>query len=79
MTIGETVSLALDRRARAWHAEGKFFDEPLPVLRTRIRQTYPVLAELERSTESVDVAKSRIGKSNDPDVRKAVELLDSWA
>ena len=78
MTIGEAFTAAIDREARNLHAEGKFFDRTLPELRTHIRQGMPALKELERSTESVDVAKSRIRKLSDPDVQKALEFLDSW-
>ena len=76
-TVGESVTKAIDRKARGWHAEGLHFDVSLPVLRGRIRKSMPALAELERSTEAVAVAKS-IQKSDDPDLRKALEFLDSW-
>ena len=78
MTLGETVTAALARKARALHAEGQFFDKSLPQVRTMLRQNMPALAELERSADSVPVALNRIQKVGDPDFCKALEFLDSW-
>ena len=78
MTLGETVTAALARKARALHAEGQLFDKSLPQVRTMLRQNMPALAELERSAGSVPVAMNRIQKSGDPDFCKALEFLDSW-
>ena len=75
MTLGETVTAAFDRKARSLHAEGQFFDRTLPQVRTMLRQNMPELAELERSADSVQVAKNRIQKSGDPDLRKAQDRL----
>ena len=77
-TVGEVVTKAIDRKARGWHAEGLHFDVSLPVLRGRIRKSMPTLAELERSTESVAVAKMDIQKSTDPDLRQALDFLSTW-
>ena len=78
MTLGETVTAALDRKARALHSEGQFFDRSLPQVRTMLRQNMPALKELELSTESVALAKSRIQKSGDPDLRQALDFLFTW-
>ena len=78
MTVGEVVTTAIKHRARAWHRSGLYFDKNLPELQTKIRQNVPALSELERSTESVDAAMTRIRKSGDSNTRQAVEFLDSW-
>ena len=78
MTVGEVVTTAINHRARAWHRSGLFFDKNLPELQTKIRESMPALRKLERSTESVDAAMTRIRKSGDSNTRHAVEFLDSW-
>ncbi len=78
MTVGEVVTAAINHRARAWHVSGLFFDKNLPELQTKIRESMPALRKLERSTESVDAAMTRIRKSGDSNTRQAVEFLDSW-
>jgi hypothetical protein len=78
MTVGEAVTAAINHRARAWHSSGLYFDKNLPELQTKIRESMPALRKLERSTESVDAAMTRIRKSDDSDARQAVEFLDSW-
>ena len=78
MTVGEVVTAAIDHRARAWHSSGLYFDKNLPELQTKIRESMPALRKLERSTESVDAAMTRIRKSSDSGTRQAVGFLDSW-
>ena len=78
MTVGEVVTTAINHRARAWHRSGLYFDKNLPELQTKIRESMPALRKLERSTESVDAAMTRIRKSGDSNTRHAVEFLDSW-
>ncbi len=78
MTVGEVVTAAINHRARAWHSSGLYFDKNLPELQTKIRESMPALRKLERSTESVDAAMTRIRKSDDSDARQAVGFLDSW-
>ena len=77
-TAGELVTKAIDRRARNWHSQGLHFDRTLVELRNRIRKTQPELVELERSTESLAVVKSRVVKSGDSDLRKALDFLSEW-
>ena len=78
ITVGEVVTAAIKHRARAWHSSGLYFDKNLPELQTKIRESMPALRKLERSTESVDAAMTRIRKSSDSDTRQAVGCLDSW-
>jgi hypothetical protein len=78
-TIGELVTAAIDARVRAWHLEGRFFDKSLPNLRTQIKNAQPDLVALERSTESLAVAKNRVMKSGCPDLRKALEFVSEWS
>ena len=77
-SVGELVTAAIDAKARAWHLEGRFFDKSLPNLRTQIRNAQPDLVALERSTESLAVAKNRVMKTDDPDLRKALDFLNQW-
>ena len=78
-TVGELVSGAIDRRARAWHLDGVHVEVPLAKLRTRIRETMPALKALERSQESVSVAKSRVVKAADRELSAAFEFVREWS
>ena len=78
-SAGELMTKAIDRRARTWHSEGLHFDKTLVDLRNRVRKAQPELVELERSTESLAVVKSRVVKSGDPELRKALDFLSEWS
>jgi hypothetical protein len=77
-TFGERVTAAIDRRARAWHAEGLHFDKSLAELRRQIRKAQPPLVAMERSTETAEVAKGRIEKSGDRDLLDALRFVKDW-
>ncbi len=77
-SAGELMTKAIDRRARDWHSQGLHFDRTLVDLRNRIRKAQPELVELERSTESLAAVKSRVVKSGDQDLRKALDFLSEW-
>jgi hypothetical protein len=76
--FGELVSQAIDRRARAWHAEGLHFDQSLAELRRQVRKAQPHLVQMERSRETVDMAKSRIEKTGGRDLLDALRFVKDW-
>jgi hypothetical protein len=78
LTFGERVTAAIDRRARAWHADGLHFDKSLAELRGQIRKAQPHLVQLERSGKTVDVAKTRIDNSTDRDLMDALRFVKDW-
>ena len=78
-SVGELVTAAIDARARAWHLDGVHVDVPLVKLRTRIRETMPALKALERSQESVAVAKSRVLRAGDRELSAAWDFVAEWS
>ena len=78
-TVGQIASDAIDSRARAWHADGRFLDRSLAQLRTEIRKSMPALKVLERSGESMPVAKSRIVSADDRELSAAFGFVTEWS
>ena len=78
-TVGELVTAAIDTRARAWHLDGVDVNVPLVKLRHRIRETMSGLKVLERSQESVSVAKSRVVKAADRELSAAFDFVSEWS
>ena len=78
-TLGEMTSRAIDKQARQLHLDGRHFEKSLLQVRSLIRMSNPLLAELERSSESYKLASRRIIKTADRDLVSALKFVETWS